>query len=109
MFWYLKLAASVQVAFGPAPGSSPSLRSYGNNRGVNTGKISDSTSKVSARGRNVKTPSTAIDNDECMIEASDDATDASTGKIKEGQYMEPWVSSCYNSSCLLLSAISSLH
>ncbi|KAF7836357.1 DNA-directed RNA polymerase III subunit rpc4-like [Senna tora] len=86
-------AANVQVAFGPGASSAQSLRSYGNNKGVNSEKSSGSASKASGREEDVLAlPSTAIEDqtDACMIDATDAAIDASSVQKIKKEYKEPW-------------------
>ena len=87
----------MQVAFGPGAGSPPSLRTYGNSKGINRGESSSSSSKVSSRGEDALTlPSFAVKNqsDVCMIDAANSVTDVSARKT-EKEYQEPWVRNCH--------------
>lgn len=105
----VKNSASVQVAFGPGASSSPSLRTYVNNKGVKSGKGSGLASKVSGSEENVLSlPSTSPEDqsDVLMIDATQAATDAPAGKVKK-EYEEPWVRNYHHSSIPFLFASSS--
>lgn len=99
IFLCLKLAASVEVAFGPGGDSTPYLRTDGVSKGINSG----SASKFFSYKQNGSTPSltaTEDQSDTCMIDATDDTTDASARKTKK-EYKEPWVRNCLHSSIFL--------
>ncbi|TKY68005.1 DNA-directed RNA polymerase III subunit RPC4 [Spatholobus suberectus] len=83
--------SSVEVAFCPGV-SSPSLRTYGTSKAVDSGTSSGSSSKYFAKekiGLRRSSAATEDQNDSCMIDVTDDATNASARKIK-GDYKEPW-------------------
>ncbi|KAK7263858.1 hypothetical protein RJT34_31455 [Clitoria ternatea] len=84
--------SKVEVAFGPG-GSSPSLRTYGTSRGVDSGTDSGSASKLSAKEqigfRRSLGATTEDQNDTFMIDVTDDIANAAASKIKR-EYVEPW-------------------
>ncbi|KAK7312088.1 hypothetical protein VNO77_35661 [Canavalia gladiata] len=83
--------ASVDVAFGPG-GSSPSLRTYGISKGLDGGTSGGSASKYFTNehiGLRSCSATTEDQTDTCMIDVTDDTTNASAQKIKR-EYKEPW-------------------
>ncbi|KAK4256340.1 hypothetical protein QN277_009220 [Acacia crassicarpa] len=84
--------SNVQVAFGPGASSPPSLRTYGNSKGMHRRESSSSSSKVSGSREDALTlPSAAVENqsDVCMVDATNAVISASARKMKK-EYKEPW-------------------